>query len=451
MLLTTGLIDKKNTIVIDNILTIPMAEDNAVGVYSIEISDGIFTKITKNSIPEGSEDYHIDGKGLVAIPGLINAHIHADILLARGLGDGLSLHEQGGNSFIADKQWFYNELDDNARILSRKLQYIEAIKSGTTYLCDFLFWNDPVDSIIEPFNFTGLDGAVVFDFRENFLSPKQLRREKLFQIKDVISQGSIKAMLQAPSEELFEKDLLCDLKKKSQDMDIPIHLHLAETQKRSQIVEAKYNKSPVEFLDSIGFLDKSVIGSHGVYFSDRDCELFSRAQASIVNSPVSEMKIADGIAPIVKMKRHGIPVGIGTDGALWNDSADMFGEMKMLMLLQRVCNGASSFSAQDALYAATLGGAKALGIDESHGSIQLGKKANIVLIDFHKAHLVPYYNGSNSNVVENLVSCAKPSDVKTVICNGTILLDDFRLIKVAEDDLIEECQELGESLFKELT
>jgi 5-methylthioadenosine/S-adenosylhomocysteine deaminase len=172
--------------------------------------------------------------------------------------------------------------------------------------------------------------------------------------------------------------------------------------------------------------------------------------STIVNSPVAEMKIADGAAPVCMLLDKSIPVGLGTDGPLWNDSANMFGEMKALMLLQRLMNGASSFTSYDALEAATIGGARALGLDEQIGSIEQGKKASLIILDTNKVNLVPIYDGAAGNLIENIVSSAQPSDINSVFVNGNAVIRDGEFTTIDEMSRVERAQNVGKELFSRL-
>jgi 5-methylthioadenosine/S-adenosylhomocysteine deaminase len=184
------------------------------------------------------------------------------------------------------------------------------------------------------------------------------------------------------------------------------------------------------------------------------------------------MKIADGIAPIVELLELEVPVGLGTDGALWNDSSDLFSEMKSLMLLQRLTKGASSISGYDCLNAATVGGARVFGLDRELGSIDKGKRASLVLIDYAKPHLLPIHGNltslerkgsqhkdvkrrevspledDGSNIVQIITSCARASDVDTVIIDGNIVVEKGKLKTINEERLLDQCQELAEKRFR---
>ena len=433
-------------IIIEDVLTLTMNRERDVGRYSILLDRGRIRKVTRGTIKRRPEDRIIDGNRLIAVPGLINGHIHCDITLARGLGDGLTLYEQDFDSRVSRSRWFREELDGEARHLSRLLQYAEAVKGGTTFICDVPFWWYG-DDLAAPFREVGVSGAVVLDFRKDFLTGEQVEREEYFRAAGSLRDRDILPIAEAPAEEGFEDDLLLQLRAWARDLDTFIHLHLAETTWRKDIMRERFNRSSVVYLHEIGFLDDRVIGSHGVYLDERDRQLLRESGARIVNCPAAEMKIADGIAPVVELMSLGVPLGLGTDGALWNDASDMFAEMKSLMLLQRVAKGAGTVSGSDCLYAATLGGAMVFGLEQELGSIEVGKRGSIVLINLDKPHLVPLHSGDNSNVYELVTSCVRASDVDTVLVDGRVVVENGTLLTMDEQSLIRRCQALAEKRF----
>jgi 5-methylthioadenosine/S-adenosylhomocysteine deaminase len=192
------------------------------------------------------------------------------------------------------------------------------------------------------------------------------------------------------------------------------------------------------------------MGSHGVYVDDEEIALLRRCGTRIVNCPTAEMKIADGVAPVAKLLKGGVTTCLGTDGALWNDSADMFSEMKSLMLVQRVTHGAGALSAEASLRAATIDGARAFGLDRELGSIESGKRATLVLADYMKPHAVPVYNGRQSNVLQVITSCLRASDVDTVFVDGETVVENGRVLRVDEGDLVRACQDLGSRIFRDM-
>jgi 5-methylthioadenosine/S-adenosylhomocysteine deaminase len=213
------------------------------------------------------------------------------------------------------------------------------------------------------------------------------------------------------------------------------------------LVEERFGRTSAGYLHDIGFLDERVIGSHGVYLDEQDRNLLLQSGARIVNCPTAEMKIADGIAPVVELRSLGVPLGIGTDGALWNDSSDLFGEMKSLLLVQRLAKGAGSISGYDCLHAATLGGASVFGLESELGSIEEGKRGDLVLLDRDRLHLVPLHRGELQNLYQLLTSCARASDVDTVLVGGRVVVEGGVLQTIDESSLRDRCQALAEQRF----
>jgi len=442
------------SIIIEDVLTVTMNDQREIGRYTIVVEGARITDMIRSpahGLYHGSEkNTVIDGKNRIAIPGFVNGHIHSDMTLSRGLGDGLTLYEQDNDSWISDRQWFHHELHGDARYYGKLLQYVEVIKGGTTFLCDVPFWFAG-DDIVKPFRETGLSGAVVLDYRNNFLTGEKMNENAYKAAALQLRQNGILPVVEAPSEESFSEYLLLELHDRAESLDTCVQMHLAETTWRRELIRSKHGTSPVRYLHEIGFLDHRVIGSHGVYIDSEEIDILKDRGTKIVNCPAAEMKIADGIAPVSEFMRKGVPVGIGTDGALWNDSSDMFAEMKHLMLVQRVAHGASSIDAASCLYAATRGGATVFGLENEIGSLERGKRAHIVLLDYRKPHLVPLYHGSNSNIVENLVSCAKASDVDTVLIDGKLIVQNGTLRTLDEGALVDECQNIGKQIFENLS
>ncbi len=437
-------------ILIENAITVTMNDRREIDTLSILVENGKIAALSKRGLRRKAGDYVIDGRDKIALPGLINAHIHCDITLARGLGDGLTLYEQDYDSFVSRKRWFRHELDQEARHCSRLLQYAEAVKGGTTFLCDVPFWWYG-DDLTGPFREVGIAGAVVLDYRTDFSTGERVNKKAYFKTASLLRENGLLPIVEAPAEENFEQELLGTLAGWAEELDTLMQLHLAETTWRMEIIMERFNTSPVKYLKDINVLSDRVIGSHAVHLDEEDRAIVKERGTKIVNCPVAEMKIADGIAPVTRLIADSVPLGLGTDGALWNDSSDLFSEMKALMLIQRVTHGASSLNAWDALYAATRGGAAVFNLEGVLGSIEKGKRAHIILIDILKPHLLPLYHGKASNILQVITSCGRASDVDTVIIDGKIVVEGGKLQTVDEPGLLKKCRAIGESRFRNLT
>ncbi|MBN2323292.1 MAG: amidohydrolase family protein [Spirochaetes bacterium] len=436
-------------ILITDVLTVTMDPSGTIDRLNLLIEDDRFKSVSKSGGASPNGDRTIDGTNLLALPGFVNGHIHCDVTLARGLGDGLTLYEQDHDSFVSQKGWFKDQLDGEARRLSRLLQYAEAVRGGTTFICDVPFWHYK-DDLVSPFEEVGVRGAVVLDYRKNFLTGEPVEEKEYFKTAQTLRNAGILPVVELPAEEDFETPLLLRLYRRACDLDAPIQLHLAETVWRIELIRKRYGGSPVRYLNEIGVLSERIIGSHGVYLDDGDITMLKESGAKIVNCPAAEMKIADGTAPVAALMQKGVDVCIGTDGALWNDSADMFREMKVLMLLQRLAFGAGSMPPERVIRAATIGGARVFGMQKETGSIEEGKHADLVLVDLDRFHLVPHYHGARSNVLELITGCATAADVHTVIASGKIVVDRGRLTTIDEEALKKRCQDLACRRFRDL-
>ncbi|MGZ7069992.1 MAG: amidohydrolase family protein, partial [Methanobacterium sp.] len=220
-------------------------------------------------------------------------------------------------------------------------------------------------------------------------------------------------------------------------MGLKIHMHVSETEFEIQQVMEAHGSRPFEYLDEIGFLGDDLIAAHAVWLSDKEIEIIKGENVSLSHNPVSNMKLASGVSPVSRLISSGVNVSLGTDGAASNNNLDMIEEMKIAALLQKVNNMDSTvLPAQKVFEMATTGGAKALGLQDEIGTIEVGKKADLVLLNMETPHLTPF-----RHPVSHLVYAANGSDVDTVMCNGQILmknkelevLDETEVIKLAED------------------
>jgi 5-methylthioadenosine/S-adenosylhomocysteine deaminase len=223
---------------------------------------------------------------------------------------------------------------------------------------------------------------------------------------------------------------------------VGIHIHLSETRDEVKQMTEKYGKLPLEHLDSIGFLGPEVLAAHCVWLTEHEIKLLHRREVKPVHNPVSNMKLGSGIAPVPEMLAAGIPVALGTDGAASNNSLDMFKEMKFAALLNKAHRlDPVVVPAMSALEMATLNGATALGLGSELGSIEVGKKADLVLVDLKKPHLVPSHN-----LISHLVYSAVGSDVETTIVDGRILMLERRVLTLDEDRVLRLAQKSADDL-----
>lgn len=387
----------------------------------------------------------INAEGMIVMPGLVNGHVHGDMSLARGLGDGQTLREQ--QEWLNPLRWFKDLLSLEDRTVARELTYVEALRGGTTFICEAAYWSlqSMLGQPLETMRRVGIRAALVENSRPDF-SGRMASSDEMSAFCNAARRAGVVPIIGMVSEESYNSELLRSTARLLQKCDALVHTHLAETAWRIDRVKKDFGTTPVRYLRECGLLSNRLIGSHCVWVDEAEVEMLAEAGARVVNTPVAEMKIADGIAPIPKYLAKGIALGLGTDGAMWNNSNDMFREMKALVLLHQVSEGIRSLSARQALEMATIRGAAVFGLEGEIGSITAGKRADIVLVDASGAHMRPLTSGIHGNAISNLVYCATASDVHTVIVDGRPVVVNKTLQTLDEDATIRKAQAIGERL-----
>jgi len=433
------------TLGIENVIIVSGNFDYVPFKGSVCLDGAIIAKVCKTvypndpsvpKIPKEQCAEWIDGSGKILMPGLVNGHCHGDMTFARGLGDDMTLREQ--NEAFRSHNWFYKFINDDDRYYARQLGYCEALLAGTTFICENMYWGLDERSV-SAMTEIGIKGAMVEDIRYDFSnSDSFLPAQKLKEITCVCREAGFVPVIGLMAEEDFETNRLRKAFDLLQDIDALQTMHLAENVWRKDLILNKYGMTPVEYLASNGFLNGKFIGSHVVCVTDNEIKLLKESNVKVANTPLCEMKIADGIAPIPEMVRLGVTVGLGTDGPLWNNSSDIFREMKAMALLHTISGGIRSLSKKNILNMATTRGAAVFGKEKEFGMIKEGMKADMILIDPDKPHLQPLLLGKNENVTSALVFSATGADVTDVFVNGKRLVKDGKLTGVDVQAIIEK-------------
>jgi len=385
-------------------------------VGSVGVEDGRFAYVGERAIGPGEAIERIDATGRILMPGLFNGHCHGDMTFARGLGDGLTLQEQNGA--FAGTDWFHTLITDEDRYDSRLLTYCEALLSGTTFINENMFWGLGARSA-DAMKTVGIRGALTEDIRYDFSDPERLLEDaELAELAARARDNGLVPIIGGISEEDFDETLLRRIEDKRRRLGHLLTCHLAETTWRIERVRQLFGKTPIRMLADSGCLSDRLIGSHVVWATPDDIRLLAAHDVKVVNTPLCEMKIADGIAPIPAMVEAGVCISLGTDGGMWNNSNDLFREMKGMMLLHTVNSGIRSLKTTDALDMATINGARTFGLGDELGTIEVGKKADLILIDAEQAHLSPLRLGSHNNVASTVVFSATGQDVSDVFIGG---------------------------------
>jgi len=436
-------------ILIANGILLTKENDYRPFIGSLGISGGKIQYIGRESFCAGDASETLDATDKIVMPGLINGHCHGDMTIARGLLDDMTLQEQ--NEAMAPTGWLSSLLDDDVRYLSRQLTYLEAIKSGTTFLCENMYWSLGLRSV-DAMRETGLRGALCEDIRLDFSKPDELIDEAfLARFEEECRKSSLLPMLGTISEEDFTPSLLKKVTETVRKSGLRSTQHLSETTWRLALIQKHFGKRPVEFLFEQNALHSALIGSHAVYIEPDEIKLMKKAGVSVVNTPLCEMKIADGIAPVPQFLAAGIPVGLGTDGALWNNSNDLFREMKGVCLLHTIHSGIRTLSAKDALDMGTILGAKAFGLEAETGSLCVGKSADVILVETRSPHMQPLRLTNCENVASSVVFCATGQDVTDSVIGGRIVMKNRIVLTLDEENLLSRAKKAGEQLAKQLS
>lgn len=389
----------------------------------------------------------LNASGRIAMPGLVNGHCHGEMGFAKGAADNTTLWEQMHK--FAENNWFYGELSEEDRFYTRQFTYAEAVLSGTTMLMENMYWSLNGELSQKAFHEIGLRGVLAEDVRYDFYqSDNFLSKEMLDAFIDSCKKYKlIPALGTLPEEEFTEKRLL-EVRKIIEKRDAFFSSHLAETTWRHQSAVENMGGTPVQVLEKFGLLTDRYIGSHGVYLNDEDIAVYAKSGAKIVNTPICEMKIGDGLAPIPKLVRAGVPVALGTDGGMWNNSNDIFREMKCMSVIHNLQSGVRTFTPEAILDMATVNGAKLFNMEQEMGTIEEGKLADIILLDCTSPHMNPLRTGKNSNVSSAVVYCATGADVTDVIINGKEIVRDRELLTINIYKIQEKIQEIAERIFQ---
>ena len=427
-----------NTILIKNAIILDPEKDINVK-KDLLIKDDLIYKIDEE-IAQDNVDKVIDAKDKILLPGFVNTHTHLSMALFRGLADDLSLDE-----WLNDNIWpMEANLNEYYCYIGALLGAVELIKSGTTTLSDMYFYMEDVAKAVEESGIRAVLSYGMIDFGDEEKRKAEIEKNmNLFKNCHNTADGRIKVFFGPHSPYTASEELLKEVRKLADENNIKIHIHVSETQKEIDDVSAEKGLRPFEYLDSIGFLGPDVICAHSVWLSDEEIEIIKKHDVKISHNPCSNMKLASGIAPVKKLLDNDICVAIGTDGASSNNNLDIIEELKTASLLQKVSTlDPEALNSDEALAMGTIEGAKALGLDDEIGTIEVGKKADLILIDTNNANMIP----DSSKLSSNVIYAANGFNVDTTICNGQILMENRQLTTLDEQDIYKKAKEAIDEL-----
>ena len=422
-----------NTILIKNALILS-PNTNFENKQSILIKDNLIAEISPE-IDESDVSKTIDATGKIVLPGLINTHTHLSMTLFRGLADDLSL-----DSWLNVHIWpMEANLNGDYCYIGALLGAVELIKSGTTTFSDMYFYMEDVARAVDESGIRAVLSYGMIDFGDEEKRKNEINENlTLFKACDGMADGRIKVFFGPHSPYTASEELLIKVRELADEYNMGIHIHVSETQKEIEDVSAEKGLRPFEYLDKIGFLGPDVVAAHSVWLSDNEIEIIKKNNVKISHNPCSNMKLASGIAPVSKLIENDICVSIGTDGASSNNNLDLIEELKTASLLQKVSTlDPKVLTSDEAVAMGTIKGAETLGLESEIGSIEVGKKADIILIDTNSANMVP----DSSSLSSNIIYSANGSNVDTTICDGKILMENKKLVVLDEEEIYKKARQ----------
>ncbi|HSB29717.1 MAG TPA: amidohydrolase [Pyrinomonadaceae bacterium] len=382
--------------------------------------------------------------GKLITPGLINGHTHIPMVLFRGLADDMDLQEWLTKYiFPAEAK---NVSEEFVRVGTR-LGLAEMIRGGTTTYCDMYYFENAIAEETSRAGVRGVLGETVIDFP---VADNKTNAEAMAYVEKFISRWKgnelIVPAIAPHAPYTVSEEHLKAARAFSDRTGAPIVTHISETKRELDDSVKSKGASPVAYLERIGFLNDRVIAAHMVWPQGTDLSILQKRGVGVVHNPQSNMKLASGVAPVPKMMTEGVLVGLGTDGAASNNDLNMWEEMDTVAKLHKVFSGDPKIiSAQQAFELATIRGAEALHLEKEIGSLETGKRADLIIIERDSLNQIPLYN-----IYSDLVYATKSFDVESVIINGRIVMQSRRLLTLNETAIKRDASVFRERIIKSL-
>lgn len=410
------------------------------GALAIDGTD-IVAIDTPNAIIRGfSAAETIDELGNVVLPGLVNTHTHAPMVMYRGLADDLALMDWLQKYiFPAEAKTVSPEM---VRIGTR-LAALEMIESGTTTYADMYYFEEEIAKTTRDAGLRGVLGQTIIQFPvADAKTPAEgLKRAESF-IKSFRNDSLIVPAVAPHALYTNDAATLVACAALGRKYGVPVIIHLAETEDEVKIAREQHQATPVGYLESLGFWGPRTLAAHGVWVNDDDIQILKKHGVGVSHNPESNMKLASGTAPVTKYLAAGIALGLGTDGAASNNDLDMFGAMRQASFLAKhATHDPTAVPARTALDMATIGGARALGMEKLIGSLEVGKRADLITVSMGAARQTPMYDP-----ISHLVYVTRGDDVRSTIVNGKVLMKNRELRTLDREAVIDAATRLSQKV-----
>lgn len=443
-ILSEGFADKQQVdLIIEGGIVVTMNESRSIfknGSLAVQ-NDRIIAVGRQEEIQElYTSDQVINAKGKAIIPGLVNGHAHLPMTIFRGIADDKDLEDWWFNYiFPAESQ----NVDEHFTSIGSQLGLAEFIRGGITTFANMYFFSDVIAEETAKAGVRAMIGSDFLDCKTSNRFGFETDLESALQFVTKWKGHSLIVPALGPhSPYTVCEDNLRRIKDLAQLTGTCILIHISETEFEVNNSIKLKGDTPVAYLERIGFFEVPVIAAHIVHPTEKDIAILKKHDVTVIHNLHSNLKLASGIAPITQLMEAGVTVGLGTDSAASNNALNMWEEMDFVAKIHKVqTKNPKSVSALEALEMATINGAKALHMEESIGSLEKGKKADIVIVDLEGAHQVPLFN-----IYSTLIYATKASDVSTVIIDGKVVMKERQLLTLDEPSIIAEAHKLSYKL-----
>ena len=423
---------------------VTMNEKDSIVRGDVLIRDGLITEIGPHI--DAHESEVVDASGCAVLPGLVQTHVHLCQTLFRGAADDLALID-----WLKQRVWPMEAAHTAASIrASARLGVAELIRGGTTcaLTMETVRHTEEVLRVVEESGFRATVGKCMMDKGDDL--PAELHEETQQSIRESVSliekwhgrtRGRVRCCFAPRFAVSCTRELLSEVAELSKSHQVMIHTHASENKNECEIVESETGRRNVAYLDSLGISGPHVLLAHCIHLDDEEMETLARTNTNVAHCPSSNLKLGSGVARIAEMLSRGISVSLGADGAACNNRLDMFTEMRTAALLQKAFQGPEALPAARVLRMATIDGARALGLDQEIGSLESGKRADVIVVKLDQLHSSP-----RRDIVSALVYSAVASDVRTTIIDGQVLMGDGKLLTLNEASVIAEANREASAL-----
>lgn len=420
-------------ILIENVKILTMSDGEVIKNGNIYIENEKIKKITSDKI-DFSYDKKIDGKNYLAMPGFVNAHTHVGMSLFRNFSDDVELM-----TWLNEKIWpLEDKLIEEDVYWASLLSHAEMIMTGTTSFADMYYFEDQTIKALEKSKMRAQISRGLTLEDKNY---KKIEENiELFKKYDNSQNGRINIAFGPHAVYTTDKNYLKEINKYAKKYKMPIHIHLSETKTENTDCMKRFNQSPTEVFEECGIFENKTIAAHGVYLSDKDLDILSKYDVSVVHNPSSNLKLSSGFLDCTRVINKKINLAMGTDSSASNNNLSMIKEISLTSLVSKY-NNPQNLKAYDVLKMATINGAKALGLDDKIGTLEEGKLADIILIDLNNPNHTP-----QNNLISSLCYSTFDKDVSYVIINGDLVYDDKKFVYLNEKEIIKNAEESFQKL-----